>query len=112
MKNSSVGENFSLADVYKLSERSFKDRVQFFSDTIENLEKSEEILYRRRIDSKMENRVSIGGKEMIMMGSNNYLGFATHPKIINAVENALVDYGAGVAGPPLLNGTIKDTSTT
>ncbi|MCG8698206.1 MAG: aminotransferase class I/II-fold pyridoxal phosphate-dependent enzyme, partial [Bacteroidales bacterium] len=43
-------------------------------------------------------------KDMLMFGSNNYLGFANHPYIKQQVKRAIDKYGVGVAGPPLLNG--------
>ena len=39
-----------------------------------------------------------------MMGSNNYLGLANHPKVKQAVQNAVEQFGVGMGGPPLLNG--------
>jgi len=42
--------------------------------------------------------------EVLMFGSNSYLGLTTHPHVKAAVRRALDDYGAGMAGPPLLNG--------
>ncbi len=43
-------------------------------------------------------------RTMRMFGSNNYLGFATHPVVQERVRAAVSEYGAGVGGPPLLNG--------
>ncbi len=43
-------------------------------------------------------------KSMLMFGSNNYLGLAAHPYVKEAASRALWEYGAGVGGPPLLNG--------
>lgn len=42
--------------------------------------------------------------EVLMFGSNSYLGLTTHPHVKEAVRRALDTYGAGMAGPPLLNG--------
>ena len=41
---------------------------------------------------------------MLMFGSNNYLGLANHPYVIQRISRALRDFGAGIGGPPLLNG--------
>ena len=43
-------------------------------------------------------------QDMLMFGSNNYLGLGTHPKVVEAVRAAALEYGAGVGGPPILNG--------
>ncbi len=39
--------------------------------------------------------VTIGGKKVINLSSNNYLGFANHPKLIEASKKALDKYGVG-----------------
>jgi 8-amino-7-oxononanoate synthase len=48
----------------------------------------------------------MGGREMVMLGSNNYLGLTSHPKIKEAAIAAVRKYGAGCAGSRLLNGTL------
>ncbi len=43
-------------------------------------------------------------RSMRMFGANNYLGFATHPVVLQRVKDAISEYGVGVGGPPALNG--------
>jgi 8-amino-7-oxononanoate synthase len=52
------------------------------------------------------NRVVINGKEMIMVGSNNYLGLIDHPKVIQAAKEAIDRYGVATCGSRFLNGTL------
>jgi len=52
------------------------------------------------------NRVIIDGKEMIMVGSNNYLGLIDHPRVKKAAEEALERYGVSTCGSRFLNGTL------
>ena len=47
------------------------------------------------------------GKEVLMLGSNNYLGLTTHPKVREASMAAIRQYGTGMTGSRFLNGTIK-----
>jgi 8-amino-7-oxononanoate synthase len=42
---------------------------------------------------------------MIMIGSNNYLGLSTHPKVKEAACLAIERYGTGCGGSRFLNGT-------
>jgi 8-amino-7-oxononanoate synthase len=47
----------------------------------------------------------VSGKERINFISNNYLGFSTHPKVIEAVKKAADKFGLGIGGSPLACGT-------
>src|SRR5258707_15803850 len=50
--------------------------------------------------------VEVEGKgEVIMLTSNNYLGLADHPAIIEAAEKSQRDYGYGLASVRLICGT-------
>lgn len=49
----------------------------------------------------------IGGKEVVMLGSNNYLGLTIHPEVRGAAMQAVNDYGTSLTGSRLLNGTHK-----
>src|SRR5438874_10139011 len=50
--------------------------------------------------------VQVEGKgEVIMLTSNNYLGLADHPAIIEAAEKAERDYGYGLASVRFICGT-------
>ena len=46
-----------------------------------------------------------GGKRVLQFGSNNYLGLANHPEVINASKSAVSKYGVGSTGSRLLSGT-------
>ena len=47
-------------------------------------------------------RAIMDGREVIVLGSNNYLGLANHPEVIARAKEALDKYGAGPAlNPPL-----------
>jgi 8-amino-7-oxononanoate synthase len=62
--------------------------------------------YYRVISSAQEPVVSHAGRELIMLGSNNYLGLTNHPEVKDAAALALAVYGTGCAGSRLLNGTL------
>lgn len=63
-------------------------------------------LYFRTIDSPQDPVVTIAGKRLIMLGSNNYLGLTNHPKVKEAAVAAIRKYGTGCAGSRFLNGTL------
>jgi 8-amino-7-oxononanoate synthase len=62
--------------------------------------------YFRTIESGQDPVVTMNGREMVMLGSNNYLGLTSHPKVKEAAMAAVRKYGAGCAGSRLLNGTL------
>jgi 8-amino-7-oxononanoate synthase len=63
--------------------------------------------YFRAIESDQDTMVTINGKPILMLGSNNYLGLTNHPKVKEAAINAVRQYGTGCAGSRFLNGTLR-----
>lgn len=51
--------------------------------------------------------VVINGHRLIMIGSNNYLGLTTHPKVREAALEAIRRYGTSCTGSRFLNGTLE-----
>jgi len=51
--------------------------------------------------------VVIGGRRLIMIGSNNYLGLTNHPKVKEAAIEAIKKYGTSCTGSRFLNGTLQ-----
>jgi 8-amino-7-oxononanoate synthase len=47
------------------------------------------------------------GKEVVMIGSNNYLGLTADPRVRKAAADALDRYGTSVTGSRFLNGTLE-----
>jgi 8-amino-7-oxononanoate synthase len=62
--------------------------------------------YFRVIESAQDPEVTVAGKRMIMLGSNNYLGLTNHPTVKEAAVEAVHKYGSGCAGSRFLNGTL------
>ena len=62
--------------------------------------------YYRTLTTAQEPRVRHEGRELVMLGSNNYLGLTNHPDVKAAAADALARYGTGCAGSRLLNGTL------
>jgi len=51
--------------------------------------------------------VSLDGRELLMLCSNNYLDLASHPHLIEAATRATVDYGVGSSGSRLISGSME-----
>ncbi len=58
------------------------------------------------IEEVYGNKVIVDGKEMIMVGSNNYLGLLDHPLVKKAAKDAVDRYGVATCGSRFLNGTL------
>ncbi|SER59130.1 glycine C-acetyltransferase [Salipaludibacillus aurantiacus] len=52
-------------------------------------------------------KVKIGGKEVIQLSSNNYLGLTTHPKMKLEAVRAVDQYGAGTGSVRTIAGTFS-----
>ena len=62
--------------------------------------------YFSQLTSGQDTEVKINGKRTIMIGSNNYLGLTSDPRVIEAGVQALKKYGSGCSGSRFLNGTL------
>ena len=50
--------------------------------------------------------VYLNGQEVVMMGSNNYLGLTHHPDVVEAAHDAIDRFGTGCTGSRFLNGNL------
>ena len=64
--------------------------------------------YFHQMSSKQDTEVTMEGKKIVMIGSNNYLGLTSHPAVIAAGKEALDRYGTGCSGSRFLNGTLTE----
>jgi len=62
--------------------------------------------YFHELRSRPDNVVNMEGKEIIMVGSNNYLGLTSDEEVIKAGVAAVKKFGSGCSGSRFLNGTI------
>ena len=58
------------------------------------------------LESANAPRVSIDGKETIMLSANNYLNLSTHPKVVDAAIEATKLYGVGSGSVRAIAGTM------
>jgi len=70
------------------------------------LKQSEHYLFFREFSSPQDSESIVNGKRVIMIGSNNYLGLANHPRVKEAAVKAVEKYGTGCAGSRFLNGNL------
>ncbi len=63
--------------------------------------------YFQPLDSMEGTEVTMNGRHIIMIGSNNSLGLTMHPKVKEAAMKALQEYGTSCTGSRFMNGTLK-----
>ncbi|MBQ4825548.1 glycine C-acetyltransferase [Leisingera sp. HS039] len=75
------------------------------SNTLAQIEA--EGLYKRErmITSPQAGGITVGGREVINLCANNYLGLANHPALINAAKDAMEPKGFGMASVRFICGT-------
>ena len=60
---------------------------------------------RRRVtDTPCAPRVTVDGRDMLAFCSNDYLGLAAHPRLIEALQEGAARYGAGSGASHLISG--------
>jgi 8-amino-7-oxononanoate synthase len=81
--------------------------MSWIDDIHEELHELEEQGLRRRlraVDHLGGMRASVGGRDCILFCTNNYLGLADHPKVLERSQRALLRYGAGAQASRLVSG--------
>jgi len=79
---------------------------QFLQENLANLEEKGLLNTIDVLESANGPMITIEGKELINLASNNYLGFATHPRLIAAANKATEEFGAGAGAVRTINGTL------
>lgn len=78
--------------------------LEFIEQELKSLKKSG--LYRelRTIEKIDGSRITISGKEYLLFCSNNYLGLANHPKVIQKAIETIKEFGFGAGASRLISG--------
>jgi 8-amino-7-oxononanoate synthase len=63
--------------------------------------------YFRAIRETKAETVFIDGHELVMAGSNNYLGYTHDPRVLEAAAATALRYGSSCSGSRFLNGTLE-----
>lgn len=66
---------------------------------------TETVKARRVITSRGSGRATVNGADIIMLGSNDYLGLSTDPRVLDAAREAMEIYGSGVCIYPTFAST-------
>jgi glycine C-acetyltransferase len=81
-------------------------RLQWIQDELDNLKQAGLYNRIRTIGSPQGAWLVVDGKKVLNFCSNNYLGFANHPRIVQAAQEAIQKYGVGPGAVRSIAGTM------
>lgn len=77
-----------------------------FEQELHNLEAQHLLRQLRIVESPADTTITIEGRTLISMASNNYLGLANHPAVKQAAIKAIEQWGVGAGAARLISGTM------
>jgi glycine C-acetyltransferase len=80
-------------------------KLDFLNNEIKALREQGLFINIRTIESAVGAWIQVDGKRVLNMCTNNYLGFANHPKLKEAAKKAIDEYGVGPAAVRSIAGT-------
>jgi glycine C-acetyltransferase len=84
-----------------------KDPLAFLSEQLASWRSAGTFQHLRLLESACEPMSQVDGREVINLASNNYLGLANHPKLVEAAVDAAKKFGAGSAAVRTISGTMS-----
>lgn len=106
-----LGEDFNTEEFFKPGWETLEAKSAFFQPYFQRMVDDGYIM--REVRGQAAKRVPVVDavthepRDVLMFGSNNYLGFASEDEIKDKVIDCVRKYGIGCGGPPLLNGTTE-----
>src|SRR5512140_716388 len=82
------------------------DKLQFIRDEKARLEREGLLVRIRTIGSPQGAWITVDGKKVLNLCSNNYLGFANDPRLKQAASKAVEEFGVGPAAVRSIAGTM------
>lgn len=76
----------------------------FFDEEIQRLRQKGLWRTLRQTESASSSRIVVDGRPCLNLSSNNYLGLTTHPRVKEAVSQAVQRYGVGTGASALISG--------
>jgi glycine C-acetyltransferase len=83
-----------------------RNKLQFILDERARLEREGLLINLRTVESPQGSWITVDGKRVLNLCSNNYLGMANHPQLREAARNAIDKYGVGPAAVRSIAGTM------
>jgi glycine C-acetyltransferase len=83
-----------------------KSGLNFLKDELDRLKKESLYVTMPVLSSEQRSRIIVNGKHVISLASNNYLGFANHPRLRTAAKAAIDKWGFGTGAVRMIAGTM------
>lgn len=83
------------------------NRMDFLKGMIQDLKDRNLYSELPVLGTEQKNRVVLNGKDVIIMCTNNYLGFANHPRLREAAKKAIDTWGFGTGAVRQIAGTME-----
>ena len=80
------------------------DPLAFCAEEVEHIEVAGLLRRVRALESASEPEVILNGRRVLCLASNNYLGLAAHPEVVDAAAEAAGRFGAGAGSARLITG--------
>ncbi|MEW6473393.1 MAG: 8-amino-7-oxononanoate synthase [Actinomycetota bacterium] len=80
------------------------DPLAFCGEEVAGIEAAGLLRRVRALESASEPEVILNGRRVLCLASNNYLGLAAHPEVVDAAAEAARRYGAGAGSARLITG--------
>jgi len=90
-----------------MTEKTVRPQLAHLTATLNELKAKGTYFRLRVLDDQQAPVCHYDGKEVINLASNNYLGLANHPKLIEAAVNATKAFGVGSGAVRTIAGTMK-----
>ncbi len=82
------------------------EKTQWIADELDSLKEAGLYTFIRTLESPQGAWLVVDGKEVLNFCSNNYLGLANHPRILEAAKAAIDTHGVGPAAVRTIAGTM------
>jgi glycine C-acetyltransferase len=76
------------------------------ADEIKQLQETGQYKQANELQQPQAPRTKMDGRDIVMLSSNNYLGLADHPSVLEAAKNAVDEFGMGTASVRFICGTM------
>ena len=78
-----------------------------FNTQLSELAQADQLRVRRIVDGPQDASMVVDGQRVLNFASNDYLGLANHPKVVEAAMRALKRYGLGAGASHMVSGHMR-----